>query len=171
MKIGIDIDDTLVDTSESFNNVVKKYNLDFKKSFKEDWTEEEKNFIFSNYLKEILLNAKIKEGSIEVINYLLSKGNDIVIITARGNRHCKNIEKLTEKQIKKHINIEKFYFNQDKKSDLAKQMNLDLMIDDSIFVYNNMKQEKFDCILFGDKINNWHDVLAYMKQKEKKWKE
>ena len=83
MTIGIDIDDTLVSTSESFDELVKKYNLDFQKKFKDTWTEEEKKFIFDNYLKETLMSAKLKENAKEVISYLNNLGYKLVIITAR----------------------------------------------------------------------------------------
>ena len=69
MRIGIDIDDTLVSSSESFDEVRKKYNISFSKSWKDEWTQEERDFIFKKYLDEILLGAKFKENSIEVKNF------------------------------------------------------------------------------------------------------
>ena len=166
MIIGIDIDDTLVSSSESFDKVIKKYNVDFNKKFKDEWTQEERDFIFENYLKEILVNAPLKKGAKEVINYLDSLGYKLIIITARNNNHCKDIEKITREFIKKeNIKISKFYFGQFKKSDLAKELNLDLMIDDSEYVYNNMKEDNIECILFGDKIKNWDEVLKYIERR------
>lgn len=168
MTIGIDIDDTLVSTSESFDELVKKYNLDFQKKFKDTWTEEEKKFIFDNYLKETLMSAKLKENAKEVISYLNNLGYKLVIITARGNNHCDGIEEFTKRFIEQEkINICEFHFGEYKKSDLAKKLNLDLMIDDSVYVCNNMKKENIECILFGDKIKTWKDVLEYIERKEK----
>ena len=169
MVIGIDIDDTLVSSSESFDEVLKKYNVDLKKKFKDTWTDEEKKLIFNNYLEETLVNAKIKDDAKEVLDYLNNLGCKIVVITARNNGHCKNIEEFTIKFMKKEkIKIAKFYFGEFRKSDLAKEINLDLMIDDSNYVYNNMKKENIDCILFGDKIKTWKEVLEYVKEKEVK---
>lgn len=166
MIIGIDVDDTLVSSSESFDKVIKKYNVDFNKKFKDEWTQEERDFIFENYLKEILVNAPLKKGAKEVINYLDSLGYKLIIITARNNNHCKDIEEITREFIKKeNIKISEVYFNQDKKSDLAKELNLDLMIDDSEYVYNNMKEDNIECILFGDKIKNWDEVLKYIERR------
>ena len=45
------------------------------------------------------------------------------------------------------------------------ELKLDLMIDDSKHVYENMKKEKIDCILFGDKIKTWDEVFEYIKEK------
>ena len=47
-----------------------------------------------------------------------------------------------------------------------KKLNIDLMIDDSRFVYDNMKNDGIDCILFGDKIKTWEEVLEYIREKE-----
>ena len=167
MRIGIDIDDTLVSTSESFEKILKKYNINFNKKFKDKWSEEEKDYIFKNFLLETLESAKIKENAKNVINYLSSLGHDLIIITARDNNTCKDIEQKSIQMIKReNLNINKFYFGQRKKSDIAKHLKLDLMIDDNVEVYNNMKLEGIDCVLFGDKIKNWIDVLEYIKEKE-----
>ena len=40
------------------------------------------------------------------------------------------------------------------------------MIDDNYYVYNNMKKDGIECILFGDKIKTWKDVLEYIEKKE-----
>lgn len=167
MRIGIDIDDTLVDTSESFDKVIKKNNANFSKKYKDKWNEEEKNFIFNNYLEEFLKGARLQENAKEVTDYLVSFGHELIIITARSNRYCKDIEEYTKKFIKKeNLKILEMYFGQNKKSDLAKKLKIDLMIDDDISVYNNMKNDGIECILFGDEIKTWEDVLEYIKQKE-----
>ena len=166
MRIGIDIDDTLVSTSESFDEVIKKYGVSFSKKFKEDWTKEEKNFIFNNYLKETLINAKIKDNAKEVLNELNKLGHEIIVITARTENNCNGIEQNTKKLLEdNNIKISEYYFAQYKKSDIAKKIELDLMIDDSINVYENMKKDNIDCILFDEKMN-WKDVLEYINKKE-----
>lgn len=166
MRIGIDIDDTLVSTSQSFDEVIKKHGVNFNKKFKDDWNEEEKEFIFKNYLNEILENAKIKENAKEVLNELNKLGHEIIVITARTEENCKGIEENTKKLLEdNNIEISEYYFAQYKKSDIAKQIKLDLMIDDSLNVYENMIEEKIDCILF-DKEKNWKYVLEYINKKE-----
>lgn len=165
MRIGIDVDDTLVNSSKSFENIKKKYNLDFKKTFKDKWTTKEKNYIFNNYLKEILINVELNKYAKEIIDELVNDGHELFIITARSNRYCDDIETETINLVKKNnIKINKFYFGKRKKSDIAKKLNLDLMIDDSLYVYENMKKENIDCILFGNKIKNWNDVMKYINK-------
>ncbi len=163
MRIGIDIDDTLLDTSKSFDKVIKKYNVNFSKKLNEKWTVEESDFIYKNYLFEVLVNAKPKEKSQEVVKKLQEEGHKLYIITARGNVHCKNIEEETLKIIKNLYNIDEFYFGYFNKQDIANSLNLDLMIDDNISVYNSIKNVGIDCILFGDTIKTWDSVLKYIE--------
>ena len=167
MRIGIDVDDTLVGTSESFDEVIKKHNINFSKKYKEKLSDKEWDFICNNYLEEILMGAVIKEGAKEVIDYLSSLGHELIIITARSNNYSNVIEQRTLDFIKKeNLKFDEVYFNQYKKSDLAKNLKIDLMIDDNIDVYINMKNEGIDCILFGDKIKTWKEVLEYIEKKE-----
>lgn len=167
MRIGIDIDDTIVDTSKSFDNVIKKYNINFTKKYKDVWTPEERNFIFGNYLNEILVGATIMKDVKNITDYLNSLGHELIIITARNNKYCESIEDYTKKFIKREqLNISKIYFRQRKKSGLAKKLKIDLMIDDDRTVYNNMLNDGIDCILFGDKMKTWKEVLEYIIKKE-----
>ena len=95
MRIGIDIDDTLLSTSESFDNLINKYNLNFNKKFNDKWTQEERDFIFGNYLNEILLGAKIKKGAKDVLKLLKKRGHTLIIISARSNKFVESIEENT----------------------------------------------------------------------------
>jgi len=167
MRIGIDIDETLVDTSKSFDNVMKKYNVNFVKKYHDKWSKKEREIIFNNYLEEILTSATLKKDVKKVIGLLKSLGHELIIITARNNKYCNSIEETTKRFIEhENLNITEIYFGQNKKSDLAKKLKIDLMIDDDINVYNNMKKDGIDCILFGYKIKTWEDVLEYIKAKE-----
>lgn len=166
MRIAIDIDDTLVDTSESFETIKKKYNLTINKKFKDKWNFAEMEEVFNLYLYEVLSTAKIKEDAKRVIDYL-NKKHELYIITARNDKYHKDIPNMTIKYLEDaKININKMYFNDYEKATLAKKLNIDLMIDDNISVYNNMKKANIDCILFGDKIKTWKEVLKYIENKE-----
>jgi len=163
MRIGIDIDDTLVSSSEAFELLKKKYNDSFNKKFKDNWTEEEKKYVYDNYLEETLKSAKLKEDAKNVLDYLNFLGHELYIITARGNKHCKNIEEFTLNFLKEeNVKVSKIYFREHKKSDLAQKLKLDLMIDDSDYVYENMKKDNIECIHFGKKIKTWKEVLDYI---------
>ena len=171
MRIGIDIDDTLVSTSQSFYRLVKKHNMEFNKrynDFSTTWTKEERDYIFDKFLYEILTGARFKRGAKKAISEI-SKKHDLFIITARCNHYCDKIEDATNEFIEKNkLNIKKIYFGHDKKSGMAKRLNLDLMIDYSPSVYKNMKEANIDCILFGVRFKNWEEILKYIESKERK---
>ena len=163
MRIGIDVDETLVSSDEAFELVKKKYNIKFDKSFTQHWTKEECESILPLYGEEILKTSKFKDGAKEVLNYL-SKSNELYVITARNNLYLKNAEEITKQTILDYgIKIDKFYFDQGNKADIAKKLKIDLMIDDSERIYNNMKSANIDCILFKNK--TWNDVLDYIESR------
>lgn len=166
MKIGIDIDNTLLSSSECFEYIKKRNNINFNKKFGEKWTKEEYSRFLPIYLKEIIENSELKDGAKEVLDYLHSKGHKLIIITARNNIFYKNTKELTKKFMLEHgLKIDEIYFDEAKKSDLAKKLGIDLMIDDNKTVYENMKKENIDCILFGIGIKSWDEVLRYIESK------
>lgn len=166
MRIGIDVDETLTDTEKSFNDVIKKYNIDFKKKYSDEWTKEERDYLLTDYCEEIISNAKLKKGAKEALDILKSKGHELIIITARCNRYSNLIEKITYDLIKdNNLKIDEIYFDDRTKSALAKRLKIDLMIDDSKKIIENMKKENIDCILFGDKIKTWEEILEYIERK------
>ena len=94
-------------------------------------------------------------------------------IIATDERKIENVKKACEiaekafretlKIIKNLYNINEFYFGYFNKQDIANSLNLDLMIDDNISVYNSIKNVGIDCILFGDTIKTWDSVLKYIE--------
>ena len=163
MKIGIDIDDTLTNTDLEFKKVMSKY-VNSDKGYKDKLTTLEYKIFLYN-IEEIMSKANLKEDAKDVLYELRNLGHKLYIITARSNKFSKNIEDITMNFIKKNnLKFDKIIFNQQKKSDIAKKLELDLMIDDNIDVYNNMKEENINCILFGDKIRTWKEVLDYIKR-------
>ena len=166
MRIGIDIDNTLVNSNEYFEYIKKRDKLNFKKSYTIGWTVDECNELLPKYAKELITNAKFMPNACEVLDYLHNEGHKLIIITARDNTYYKNSIELTKKILmNKKIEIDEFYFGKVKKSDIASEINIDLMIDDSKKVYNRMKKENIDCILFGDKIKTWKEVLDYIESR------
>ncbi len=165
MRIGIDVDETLVSSNDAFEFIKKKYNINFNKKFNEYWTKEECESILPLYGEEVLKNSNIKDGAKEILDYL-SRTNTLIVITARNNLYCKNAIEITKQTLFNFgIKIDEYYFGQKIKSDIAKKLKIDLMIDDSKKIYNNMKKENIDCILFGDEIKTWKEVLDYIESR------
>lgn len=104
MRIGIDIDDTLTNTSELLLAYAQKYNYeDLKRDAslpKEKvfsiingtslengmmWTKQESDSFKDKYHESVLQNASIKPFAKEIIDKLIQEGNEIFFITARNN--------------------------------------------------------------------------------------
>ena len=110
MKIGIDIDDVITDTSMAMKKYIDKYdnNSDIHTHIEEFMigempTQEIKDFFTENIIN-IMKDAKIHEDASEVIQQLLNDGNEIFIIAARGEIKFKGSEQVTLKYLK----LEKF---------------------------------------------------------------
>lgn len=173
MRIGIDIDDTVVNTTDSFFSVMKKYDIDEELYYKEFNNPERLEFLYK-YHDEIILNTKLKDNVVEVLNELNSLGHKIYVITARNHEFGKysisNIFDLIEKY---KLPIEEVYYDKPKKYDVCKELNIDLMIDDSEYVCEYLKNNNINYLMFDSlsnknsnlkRVHNWNEVLEYIKK-------
>ena len=84
MIIGIDLDDTLIETTKTGNKYLKMFVKDNSITDYHDLDKDEYLRFYGMYLYDIQKCAPLKKGALEVLNYLHSKNIKIVIITARG---------------------------------------------------------------------------------------
>lgn len=162
MRIGIDIDDVITNTSEIMEEYIMKYKNNEK--IKEHMVEIMKGnpkepeivkFCTENYVK-IFQEVKLKENSKEVIQRLVDKGNEIYFITARGENldFFKGSEKVTLDFLRENsISYNKIIFNSTNKAQLCKDYEIDLMIDDSVAHCEEVKNIGIRSILFTTKVN------------------
>ena len=175
MTLGIDIDDTITETSIVGN----KYLLKFDNSY-QDYHElsQEKYFEFLNlFLENIVKNNILKEGVKEALDYLKNNGHKIIFITARNDAHTPNVKRLTKEFLdNNNIPYDKLVFddlNTGDKSKLALENKIDIFIDDKENVLDGIaKVSDIECLRFTkDKnskyktFNNWHDIIEYIKTK------
>ena len=90
MNIGIDIDNTLTNTSIVSNTLVKQDILYHGINDYHDLNNEDKKDFLSKYLEQIVWNVNIKDDALEVLKYWKSKGYKLVFITARGVEETNN---------------------------------------------------------------------------------
>ena len=176
MKIGIDIDDVIINTSLAMKKYIDKYddNGDIRNHMEEVMrgempTEQIKKF-FKNNIINIMKEAKIKEGASEVIQQLLNEGNEVFIITTRGEIKFKGSEQVTLQYFTtNNINYTKILFNSFEKAKACKDNNIDVMIDDSIKYCIEIEKEHIQSILFTSvinkqsnttlkRVNNWREL-------------
>lgn len=173
MILGIDIDDTITDTSL----IVKKYLNIYDPNFKDNYKELEPIFLkdfLKTYGRDIINNNKLKPYAKETLDYLYEHGYKIILITARKNDDCVNnrveltLKYLKEKGIKYH-NIE---FNQENKGACANNYNVDIFIDDKESVLEDVSKYGIECLSINSRKENkfktfksWKELLEYIKER------
>lgn len=158
MIIGIDIDDTLTETSSFANSLIDK---DIK-----DYHELEKNellkFVHEN-IENITMNVEVKKDAIEVLKRWKEKGWKIVFITARGDEEVAIFKTLL--YFKKHgIPFDKIVFKKDSKALRCKEEGVEVFIDDKEIVLNEVKEIGIKTIKMGgvsenhEVVNSWREL-------------
>lgn len=162
MRIGIDIDDVITDTSASMKDYIIKYdkNGELLDNIEDIMRGDASTPFIENFFKEHFLaiakNAKVKENAAKVIQKLFEQGNEIYLITARGEKRkiFKGSEPLTLDYLKSnHICYTDIIFNAFDKAELCKKYKIDLMIDDSIKHCEAVRNENIKSILFTSVVN------------------
>ncbi len=160
MRIGIDIDDVITDTSSSIRKYIDKsnnkghiYNHIEEVMRGEMPTQEIKNFYKDNSIN-IFRDAIVKKDASGVIKNLMDEGNEVFIITSRGEVKFSGSEQLTLDYLKAHnINYTKIIFNCFEKAGTCKENGIDLMIDDSVKFCVDIAKDDMKSILFTSVVN------------------
>lgn len=182
MKIGIDIDNTILNTMpvlkrycrEYNDNVVKRglkmNNVGFSPRNLYAWTDEEKQDFCDKYIEEIVLQAKVKPHAREIIMKLRSGGHKIHIITSRSKPIFKDPYKLTKSFLDSHgIVYDELITDCLHKDIYCEKNNIDIMMDDEphhidgvsktrpVIVFRGMqnRKNKGKNVI---KVTNWNEV-------------
>lgn len=191
MKIGIDIDGVLINSEQQFRfaaeifdaTVLKRNSLIDEKEprvqQRYNWSEEEMN----EYFKTLYENAKkssLMPGAIETVNKLQEQGNELIIITARGNYDIRLKNEAEEKLSKAGLKFSKYYWKVEDKVEVCKKENIDYMIDDYYKICeqtskngiktlylreNNMKEIEENENL--KQVNSWGEIYRFFYDMEK----
>lgn len=166
MRIAIDFDDTIVDTTKKVREYLNRYNLEEFEDI------EEKTKFYIKHIDDITKDLELKPYAKEVLNEL-SKNNELYIITARSDYYSKNVKPLTKEFIKNNnLPIKDIYFDcfEEGKAIMCDKLNIDLFIDDHINNCLEVKNRGIKVLLFNseyeglDNVNGWLDVLKYVKE-------
>ena len=166
MRIAIDFDDTIVDTTKKVREYLNRYNLEEFEDI------EEKTKFYIKHIDDITKDLELKPYAKEVLNEL-SKNNELYIVTARSDYYSKNVKLLTKEFIKNNnLPIKDIYFDcfEEGKAIMCDKLNIDLFIDDYINNCLEVKNRGIKVLLFNneyeglDNVNSWLDVLKYVKE-------
>lgn len=176
MTIGIDIDNTIVNTSDISNYCLKnnpKYNM--VNNYKE--LEEQLRIEFlSEYLETTVLKPSIKEDVISVLRYFKNKGHKIVFITARGDEKTNNLENLRSVGLtsiyfsKNNLIYDEIIFFQSTKGSACLYEGIDVYIDDKEEVLDEVASKGTKTIRISKTqekskhylVTNWLDIKKYI---------
>lgn len=160
MRIGIDIDDVITDTSLSMKKYTNKYDINgdisnhLEEVMRGEMPTQNIEKFFEEYSSKIYKEVKVKSNASEVIQRLLDDGNEIYIVTSRGEIKFKGSEKITLEYFKlNNINYTKILFNSFEKAKVCKDNSIDLMIDDSVQYCSDINRENMRSILFNSEVN------------------
>ena len=180
MRIGIDMDDTICRTTEIVHDRLEKYSSDINLNPLDIMNDEElKSNFFSIYAEDIYSNAEIKRNVGAVLKRLKSKGNEIYIITSRGDEFASSNTSaydITKKWLDDHdIEYDEIITSTygEKRAEVCKKNQIDLMIDNDPYNYKMIISLGKQCLLFDDRekyvlkenyVTNWLDVEKYIER-------
>ncbi len=180
MKIGIDIDDTLVDTRSMLkkywkeyylNNPNKEYNEKIPNNINTGWEEKYINKFWDLYRFK-LAYPPFKENAKEILHKLKKENYSLCIITSRQKEKYPNLENNLKEWFQKNdIPVDYIHTDVLEKGLFCKNNQIDILIDDTITHINNANQHKIKTILFnnnkeykGIQTDNWKDLYNIIKE-------
>ena len=176
MRIGIDIDDTTVETLESMIKYGKKYSEEvLKQEIKINygvikdryylkalfgWTDESKYNFFNLYYKKVLEDVKPLPGAQEYITKLKEEGNEITFISSRitSIEGCNPEEISTNTMNKYNIPYDKIIVGAYDKLQYCIDNKIEIFIDDSLEVLQELSNHGIRCYLMNSKVNSELDT-------------
>ncbi len=186
MRIGIDIDDTIVDTSKRIEEYLIEH-LDY--SDKDDIHEQTKLVLLSDFqdsksinfvkdhFRQIAESALVKEYALDVLNRLKER-HEIYIITARSDDLTKAIDMTIDYLRDYNIPHDKLITGAFDKVEDCVYHEIDLMIDDKLSTIETIRNAGIKTLLFTSPLNenfetssprakDWLEVEKYILELEK----
>ena len=180
MRIGIDIDDTLIDSCEIVEEYAYKHSKEYgdgsvilnniDKILRGNFTEKEMIDFFNDYACEMGRKQKVKKNAKEIIDRLKDEENSIYIITARSDRFYKDVNKYVKEFLdENNIKYDKIITSCFYKVDVCKNEKIDIMFDDAVDTCDTLNKNGIKAYLFTSEINkdlptisprvdSWYDV-------------
>lgn len=165
MTIGIDIDNTLTNTSIVSNTYVKNdMKFCYANNYRELKSDDGKEFL-SKYLDNIVWEVGIKIDALNVLNYWHNLGYKLIFITARGTEKTNNYSNLNSLFltslyfINNEVPFDELIFLQENKSNACKKYNIDVFIDDKEKVLDEISALNIKTIRITNDSESKHKIV------------
>lgn len=166
MKIGIDLDDTIINSKETFEKFMNTNGVIIN-------TAEDMDNFLKLYMDQMIPEMKLFD---DVILYLgkLSLKNELYFITARSDFYSKNVINLTLEYLKCNgICIDNVHFDclHEGKALKCVELGIDLFIDDNVNNCLCVRDKGVEVLLYGteykglNSICDWASVYKYVEGK------
>lgn len=193
MKIGIDIDNVISNFNDELlkeyiihdkeikgNGIVNK-NEYITKMF--NWTDEEEKRFYKENIERIAINLKPIKDSIKYIYKLKEIGCKIYIITGRDNGDYSDSYNMTVNWLKKYnIYYDELFivdsYNSHTKTEICLKNNIDIMIDDSKRMCEDIKKHGITAFLMDTpynrdtnefiRVHTWKEIYKIINKYNKK---
>lgn len=170
MRIGVDIDDTITETSDFINYYLNLYYPSY--TCYRDLPEKDFDIFVQKIIRKLYRYAKLKDHVPYVFKELKKMGHTIIFITARGDLG-EFYDEDTRAYLANHdIPYDKIIYKAQEKGKIAKENKIDLFIDDKINMCDKVASEGIEVIHIAGKgksdyleFDNWLDILEYIKSK------
>ena len=167
MKIGIDIDDTVMNTIDIIDEAALYFDEKFldnkgyqditKYDFRERfyWKSEDKKSFFTFFRKDQLyLKARPKGDALYYLEKLFNEGYEIYFLTRRSKDEELDILRITKDDLtNKGFKYKDCYIGLSKKGEACKNLGIDVFIDDSIDQINDVNSHGIKTIL----VDTWYN--------------
>ena len=178
-RIGIDIDDTITDTSASIKKYVEEHSHEYKEGnilierrdtiirgfFDHDVIVQ----FFMDYGKQIASSAELREDARDIIKKLKEEGHEIIFLTARSNQYYTNAKKFCENYLnEKNVPYDKVITGKTFKVSTCRRENIDIMIDDGVDTCADLNKAGIKALLYSTECNISKNVIS---PRVNSWKE
>lgn len=172
MIIGIDFDNTLVDTKEASKKYLDVFRPGNKLNSYHDLPLEDEIEFFNRYAIEITENSKLFPGVKEAFAFFKENNIKAILITARSDD--KQVSATKNRLEKEGLLFDKCYFGKSSgfstKESICMHENVNLMIDDMDSVLKGVYLSNIKVLKYGEKSEeypyaiDWYEVIDFIRK-------
>ena len=173
MVIGIDIDDTFVQTNKRALEIIEREKINEKVEYYEHLSDLS-DFIHK-YFKEIVYTADLFDDAKEALELIRNQGNKIIFVSSRAFQSGADTEEDTIEYLRRSkIKYDAIYLKTPDKLGVCMQEKIDIFIDDKEKTLKPLSDNGIRCIKMTSHekgtsqfktVNNWKQIVDLLVEK------